>query len=118
MSGTIQAIIYLMLNKGVAEMEEKYMVRRCPFCGGNEFYIDTVNPDCKVVVCLECNAVGPIAVSEGEAIEKWNKRPNIWRRKYLLYEKITCPVCLRQFKAEVGKTAKCAYCGAKLKMEK
>ncbi|WP_461617074.1 Lar family restriction alleviation protein [Bradyrhizobium sp. 23AC] len=48
-------------------------LRRCPFCGGSEVWING-DIDPKFVVCKECSAFGPNAPTVKQAAERWNKR--------------------------------------------
>lgn len=51
-------------------------MNHCPFCGS-----DSLEPTYSIaanrhyVACNDCDADGPIARSEEEAIEKWDKAP-------------------------------------------
>jgi Lar family restriction alleviation protein len=52
----------------------------CPFCGGTDFYIDTLDeiadcePETFFVVCRQCEAEGPTATLESHAKRLWNYR--------------------------------------------
>jgi Lar family restriction alleviation protein len=57
----------------------------CPFCGNtnkDEFaiYSQLRNPHSDLVVynaCCSCGATGPDADTRKEAVEEWNKRPEV-----------------------------------------
>jgi Lar family restriction alleviation protein len=55
-------------------------IRPCPFCGGNQFKVDTMGADKHDrnfwVVCLNptCETWGPYGKAKSNAIVKWNKR--------------------------------------------
>ncbi len=68
--------------KGFA-VPETIEPKNCPFCKavGHEVFPDTVMPDVPDGVryhvgCWNCGARGPAALSESEAVKKWNRRPH------------------------------------------
>ena len=50
--------------------------RPCPFCGGDQTTTWHIGHYIKpwVVECWDCNAQGPHAETEAEAVDKWNAR--------------------------------------------
>jgi hypothetical protein len=47
----------------------------CPFCDSSIARTCEVDVDRWAVVCGKCEAIGPSAKSEGDAVEKWAVRP-------------------------------------------
>lgn len=59
----------------------------CPFCEGIDHLVlgETSKDEIWWVICNSCDAEGPVARSEGEAVALWNYRP-IEERVYALEE--------------------------------
>lgn len=51
-------------------------LKRCPFCNNKEMVELTKGNDynCSHVRCWECDAKGPLTISNSEAIKAWNHR--------------------------------------------
>ena len=55
---------------------DRLVIKPCPFCGCDQIHTyerSWVHPFTKY--CRNCRMYGPIADTEAEAIEKWNKLP-------------------------------------------
>ena len=59
---------YKVRAADVIEYEE-IMLKKCPFCGSEDV---GWGKDC--LICENCGVEGPVAISEEEATELWNKR--------------------------------------------
>lgn len=48
---------------------------RCPFCGSDDIVIESpVEKDLFHAYCECCFTLGPLAMSDDQAVEEWNKR--------------------------------------------
>jgi Lar family restriction alleviation protein len=48
----------------------------CPFCGGDELETYVIDPQgMHYMVCIMCEATGPVAKEESVAIDEWNSAP-------------------------------------------
>lgn len=59
-------------------------LKPCPFCGGNDMYVERADNTACFVICNDCQTRGPIEVQESDdeeipghdgAITAWNRRP-------------------------------------------
>ena len=53
-------------------------LKPCPWCGCEEInnYVEgIVSEEVHTCFCMACDAVGPPALSQGNAEQGWNKRP-------------------------------------------
>lgn len=55
---------------------DKDMHSPCPFCGGTDFQVDIFigRDPWAVIMCENCDAVGPSAENEEEAWKRWDNR--------------------------------------------
>ncbi|MCE5242478.1 MAG: hypothetical protein ABFD98_15740 [Syntrophobacteraceae bacterium] len=49
----------------------------CPFCAVHDAQVDKVNTEEFAIWCNNFGAMGPFALSEEDAVERWNGRPGI-----------------------------------------
>lgn len=56
----------------------KLKISECPFCGHTQVQVREVeraDDTYKAVVCLNCNAHGPLAAAGKTAVSRWNRLP-------------------------------------------
>lgn len=59
-------------------------VQPCPFCGWHDVEIDEIEPGRFAVDCPECEAIGPFADTQLDAIDAWNRGSDPFSARPLL----------------------------------
>jgi Lar family restriction alleviation protein len=62
--------------KSIQGNDEQYPIH-CPFCGKDDFiwYFDQrYGENARRVMCMSCNALGPLGKFSADAVQRWNNR--------------------------------------------
>lgn len=51
--------------------------KACPFCGSTRLSSRRIWGNRRFIVCLKCNACGPMGLTPEDARIRWNKRVNL-----------------------------------------
>jgi hypothetical protein len=66
-------------------------ISSCPFCASNHAHCIEIDKSGWAVVCNGCGGIGPVGISEADAIDQWGRRFALAKNLGLLQNDVKCP---------------------------